>query len=721
MAKNPWVLPDGFDADTRKAIKALILALKKSGAKIPQDAYTQLRLGNIEAFMAYVDWEKIREGFGDLEQILTIAAQRNGKSTFTLGGVDAELLFNLIDERSVIYARERVGQLIVEITEQMREVVRETIAQAQSGQMTYQSAAIRLQSTIPLTSRDAGAVDKFIEKKFAKFMRDGLSEARARIKAQDMGAKYAAKLLESRTRTIARTEIIDASMSGRYIGWEAGVTAGQISNDSIKEWIAEPDACPICRELDGKLIGWNDEWQFPEGVTAGSSNRMPPAHPNCRCSVVILPPDYAENIFTPQSGGEMPESAEQFMKHMLGQHDQSSHARRKVAGVPDNIDLDGKRFDSAARRELGGKVLDFENTRQAEWDNLVAQRHNGKNWNELDYFEKEQARGYWKDVDELPSVQNAKAEVENHFLFKDAAALESVQGGKIGDYSFTTPYSPMEKFTRIASRTGQDERWDADAANRADKQLLNLVGGENPTVYGIGPDNKGVSVVGAADGLTRENILESGNQQWQEYLTTANPQIIMSTQSAQRVVSGERIKTIHETGTRPSRAGASDADYIDTRKVYENAAFGYNDSNPPSSRPVSGLLGSGEPYYENLDIYGGKNPAVINLKPSVKERTTFTYGDSLNGFEPPKSIISPPPRKYTSELVDAAVYNKATGKNYFADAKISAPEVQIHGGVSLDDIASVTFYGNPSPSVLGTLDRKNVPYTIEQRTTVGEG
>ena len=721
MAKNPWVLPDGFDADTRKAIKALILALKKSGAKIPQDAYTQLRLGNIEAFMAYVDWEKIREGFGDLEQILTIAAQRNGKSTFTLGGVDAELLFNLIDERSVIYARERVGQLIVEITEQMREVVRETIAQAQSGQMTYQSAAIRLQSTIPLTSRDAGAVDKFIEKKFAKFMRDGLSEARARIKAQDMGAKYAAKLLESRTRTIARTEIIDASMSGRYIGWEAGVTAGQISNDSVKEWIAEPDACPICRELDGKLIGWNDEWQFPEGVTAGSSNRMPPAHPNCRCSVVILPPDYAENIFTPQSGGEMPESAEQFMKHMLGNHDQSSHARRKVAGVPDNIDLDGKRFNNDARNELGARVLAFENTRNDEWNKLVAERHGGRDWGNLTDGERYEARQYWTEVDNLPSVQAAKQELEGHFLFRDAAALDSVQGGKIGDYPFTTPYTPLEKLSRMTSRTMSDAQWDAQVVDSADKQLLKLTAQENPKIYSISGVQGGVEVGDAAQGLNRASVTESANQQWQEYLATSNPQIIMSQQAVQRVVSQGRVKTIHETGTRPSRAGASDGEYIDTRRAYENVAFGYDDSNAPSSRPVSGLMGSGEPYYENLDIYGGKNPAVINLKPSVKERTTFTYGDSLNGFEPPKSIISPPPRKYTSELVDAAVYNKATGKNYFADAKISAPEVQIHGGVSLDDIASVTFYGNPSPSVLGTLDRKNVPYTIEQRTTTGEG
>jgi len=344
MAKNPWVLPDGFDADTNKAIRALLKALKKSGAKIPNEAFTQLRLGNIDEFLGFVDWTTIREGFGDLRAVMQDAAQKAGKSTYTMGRVDAKLLFDLIDARAVDYAQERVGALIVEITEQMRETVRDVIAQAEMGQMTYQQAAIRLQSTIPLTSRDAGAVDKYIDKQFQRFMRQGLSEAKARIKAQNMGGKYAAKLLGSRTRTIARTEIMDASMSGRYLGWEAGVTAGYISNDSVKEWIAEPDACPICRELDGKLIGWNDQWQFPEGVSAGSTNRMPPAHPNCRCAVVILPPDFSDNVFTPSSGGEMPDDASEFLKHMAGKHDQSTHGRGK-----------GVKYDTSGYEALVGQ------------------------------------------------------------------------------------------------------------------------------------------------------------------------------------------------------------------------------------------------------------------------------------------------------------------------------------------------------------------------------
>lgn len=706
MARNPWVLPDGFDADTRKAIAALRVALKKSGAKIPQDAFTQLRLGNIEAFLAYVDFDKIRAGFGDLEGVLITAAQRNGKSTFTLGGVDSELLFDLIDERSVIYAQERVGRLIVEITDQMRETVRETIALAQGGEMTYQQAALTLQSTIPLTTRDAGAVNKYIEKQFGRFMRDGLSQARARVKAQNMGASYAAKLLESRTKTIARTEIIDASMSGRYIGWEAGITAGQISNDSVKEWIAEPDACPICSALDGTLIGWNQEWSLPEGVTAGSSNRMPPAHPNCRCSVVILPPDFSDNVFTPTSGGEMPEAASEFLKHMLGLHDQSTHARRSVAGVPKNVDLDGKRWNADARREIGARFEAYEIAKDEAWKKIVEDRHDGKPWEQLNTFEREYARTYWAEASNDPSVIAAKQHLEEHFIFADAAALAATNGGTIGDMGFEKAYTPLEKLTRLGG--SRDSSPESDM-QQGDQRLMKLSGGENQKIYS--DPNVGFDV-GEDVNLSRAEAIAISDNDWNEFVANAEPQIIMSASAAQRVVSQGQVKTVHEVG-RPARAGAADADYIDTRRTYENVAFGYDDSTPVDKRPVSGLLGSGEPYSEFVSVYGGKNPAVITLKPEVKERTTYTFDDSLNGFMAPYPVNAPQAPRWGYRSAEAAVYRTSTNRNYYADNKINAPEIQVHGGVTLNDIAKVTFYGTPSASVLSTMNRNNVPYTIE--------
>jgi len=733
MARNPWVLPDGFDADVQKALRAIRRALKKSGKSIPEEALLQLQAGNIDGFLEFVNWEQIRAGFGDLEAALTSAARRAGTSTYTLGGIDAQLLFNMIDERAVTYARERGSQLIVEIADQMRETVRETIAAAQRGEMTYQQAAIRLQTTVPLSSRDAEAVSKYINKQFERFMRQGLSEAKARIKAQNMGARYGAKLLDSRTRTIARTEIIDASMSGRYLGWESGVSAGYIASDSVKEWIAEPDACPICRPLDGTIIGWNDSWAFPDGVRAGSNDLMPPAHPNCRCSVVILPPDFSDNVFTPASGGEMPDEASEFMKHMLGLHDQGKHAGRRVAGVPENIDLDGKRWNEDSRRELGARKQAYEN-RRIEIHNELCQETLGASWDDLPEYgdpvptpdfmrgsrydnngqidagkSVSRSEEFWAKVDSDPSVLAARDEYLNHFTMRDAANLESVAGGTIGDnYNITDWNSPLAKLGHLS---GFGNETDPFAETDGLKALQSL---SQPDAKVFPDPYIGVSVGGS--NLTRQQAIEVANQDWQTFMSEGQPQIIMSAASAQRVLSSERVKTIHEID-RPARAGGSDDSYKDTRRVYENAAFGYNDSTPVSSRPVSGILGSGEPYSESLNIYGGKNPAVITLKPSVRDRTTYTSGDSLNGFLAPKPLNNPP--SFTGinrSVATAGAYKAATGRNWFADNKINAPEIQIHGGVSIGDIAGITFYGRPSASVLATVQRKGIPYTIETPT-----
>lgn len=705
MAKNPWVLPDDFDANSAEAIRALLKGLRDAGAEIPPEAYTALQIGDVGGFMDFVDFKKVREGFGDLRKVMEDAAANAGKSTFKLGGIDATLLFDLIDARAVDYAQERVGSLIVEITEQMRETVRDAIARAVAGEMTYQQAAIRLQTTIPLTSRDAGAVEKFIQKQFQRFMGTGIPEARARTRAQNMGAKYASKLLRSRTRTIARTEIMDASMSGRYLGWEAGVTAGYISNESVKEWIAEPDACPICRELDGKLIGWNEQWQFPEGVTAGSTNRMPPAHPNCRCAVVILPPDFSDNVFTPSSGGEMPEESEPLFKHQLGRHDQSRHSNRRVAGVPQNIDLDGKRWNQDARREFGARFNAYENAKEEAWEKIVVANH-GKKWEEMSPSERARTGNYWDEARQDPAVLAAKQELENHFIYAEAAALNATGGGVIGDMGFETSYTPLEKLTRLGGSRDGDSSYDFD---QGDKTLQRLTAGQNQQIY---PDpNVGMNVAEGIN-LTRAEAAAVSENDWNEFVSSAEPQIIMSAGAAQKVVSQGRVKTVHEVG-RPARAGGSDSEYLDTRRTYENVAFGYDDSTPLDKRPVSGLLGTGEPYSEFMSIYGGKNPAVITLKQSVKERTTYTLDDSLNGFLAPSPALNPPAPKWSYRSAEAAVYRSSTNRNYYADNKISAPEVQIHGGVSLGDIAKVTFYGTPSASVLATMDRNSVPYTIE--------
>jgi SPP1 gp7 family putative phage head morphogenesis protein len=72
----------------------------------------------------------------------------------------------------------------------------------------------------------------------------------------------------ARARTMARTETVTAFNRGAQIRYEQyGYTHW--------EWIAALDerTCPVCGALDGKVFKFGD------------SQDIPPAHPNCRCSI----------------------------------------------------------------------------------------------------------------------------------------------------------------------------------------------------------------------------------------------------------------------------------------------------------------------------------------------------------------------------------------------------------------------------------------------------
>ena len=320
MAKNPWALPSGFDDTVRKATSSLLKALKNAKRAIPPAALDALRMGNWQAFQELMDWHGIEEDFETFKQILQAQAKNAAVEFYRTGGVGSQLTFDLIDERAVTWASTRAAELVVEITEQMRLNIRNTITSSTLGDMTVQQAAEEIAATLPLTERDALAVNKYYERQVDRLTKTGLSEAKVRTKAKMLRDNYALKLTQSRASTIARTEIASAASQGRLLGWEAGIESGMVDGDSVKEWIAEPTACEICAGMDGRTIPWNEE--FPAGMM------MPPAHPNCRCSAAILPPDYADSVFTNQAmiKSKVNNFEIEFAKHLSGKHNQKTHA-----------------------------------------------------------------------------------------------------------------------------------------------------------------------------------------------------------------------------------------------------------------------------------------------------------------------------------------------------------------------------------------------------------
>lgn len=358
MASVPWILPDDFDSNSVEAWLELTDRLTSLGRALSPESIRALRAGDIGAFLRLSNVDFVTNELLPLQAVIQRQTQSAATAIYTEAGVDAILAFDLIDARSVEFAQTQVGKLIRQISDEARQNIQDIISQAESGKYTYQQAADLIEQGLGLTSRQNQAVDNFYSRNFQRFINDGNSETTARLKAKRLTDEYRQKSISRRAQTIARTEIADAAMNGRYMGWEAGITAGVIDGASVKEWIAEPDACPICLPLDGTIVSWNSDYEFGvEGLT-GTTNKMPPAHPNCRCVVALLPPDFADSIFTNQANPDtnvdakaqveeyrddsVMADAQLVQKH--GNHDQSSHgnwaAGFKSASTEDLPNLD---------------------------------------------------------------------------------------------------------------------------------------------------------------------------------------------------------------------------------------------------------------------------------------------------------------------------------------------------------------------------------------------
>ena len=174
------------------------------------------------------------------------------------------------DAASRKWIRERSARRIVELGDQQREAILATLEYAASGNsMGPRAAARHLRASVGLTGREGRAVGAL----------------RARLEADGQAAEavdratlnYAKRLHELRAERIARTELAAAFNRGSL---EA--TLGAFPDAAVSaEWATADDerTCSICRPLDGVVVDAGRDFEGGDGPT-------PPAHPNCRCTLL---------------------------------------------------------------------------------------------------------------------------------------------------------------------------------------------------------------------------------------------------------------------------------------------------------------------------------------------------------------------------------------------------------------------------------------------------
>ena len=118
----------------------------------------------------------------------------------------------------------------------------------------------------------AEEVNSTTKKKLRKALGEGVSAGEGIPQLSDRVEDVFKDRTKYEAERIARTEVSSVSNSAEV---EAYKQSGVIEK---KEWLAEPDACPICAALSGEIVKVNKT--FSDGLSA------PPAHPNCRCAIL---------------------------------------------------------------------------------------------------------------------------------------------------------------------------------------------------------------------------------------------------------------------------------------------------------------------------------------------------------------------------------------------------------------------------------------------------
>lgn len=230
--------------------------------------------------------------------------------------------FTTSDPRAIAFAQQRAGKLIRQVSDESRKAVTETVMEALRMRIDRREMVSRISKVVGLDSRQARALTRFYEKSLADGRAAGLDYDEALVKADRLGDKYKKRLIRQRAVRIARTETVAASNAGRYLSWIEAEAQGLLGSNSVKRWITAMDerTCPICEPLNNK--------EFPYKANFPSGELMPPVHPNCRCSAVIIP---AEVSFIPLEKAVVSKDPIAAMfKH--GSHDQSRHNPHKGGG-----------------------------------------------------------------------------------------------------------------------------------------------------------------------------------------------------------------------------------------------------------------------------------------------------------------------------------------------------------------------------------------------------
>ena len=207
----------------------------------------------LAAFESYV-------AAGGLVETLTAAlAEQLGKS---ITGATREEILSI--------ARTQAAELVTNITDQMKERIKQTVAEGLENQIGVDGIARALREGLTLTDGQMAQMAKYRE----ELIKQGVPQDSDRF--AELIAKKDAELIRDRAKTIAWTESAKAIEAGeKAVAEKRGATH--------KVWLTVSDGrvCDDCAANEAQGV-------IPIGDKFDTGDEHAPAHPRCRCTVSFV-------------------------------------------------------------------------------------------------------------------------------------------------------------------------------------------------------------------------------------------------------------------------------------------------------------------------------------------------------------------------------------------------------------------------------------------------
>jgi hypothetical protein len=93
-------------------------------------------------------------------------------------------------------------------------------------------------------------------------------------------------LLRERANRVASNEAFKFYQMGKDLAWDTLIQEGRVDRTYARKWITSVDelTCERCRPMNGQISSANGSFVTGDGAQV----RHSPAHPECRCSVILV-------------------------------------------------------------------------------------------------------------------------------------------------------------------------------------------------------------------------------------------------------------------------------------------------------------------------------------------------------------------------------------------------------------------------------------------------